>query len=168
MNQIYLGNRPTDFQRRAKRILESRSNPSPSPRPPCSRGLPKAPSAYNPIANPKRARARQLYIIERMQENGYITAAEAADAKKEDLKLRPLDETRVHAEYVAEMARQMIFAQHGNEAYTRGLNVYTTLNAGDQETAYTALRKGIMDYERRQHCQRPGTLCRSPQGSRRS
>ena len=53
------------------------------------------------------------------------------------------------------MARQLIFAQYGNEAYTRGLNVYTTLNAGEQEAAYRALRQGIMDYERRQHYRGP-------------
>ncbi len=61
----------------------------------------------------------------------------------------------MHAEYVAEMVRQLIFAQYGAEAYTRGLNVYTTLNAGEQEAAYAALRKGIMDYERRQHYRGP-------------
>ena len=119
-------------------------------------GLPKAPSAYNPINNPKRARSRQLYIIERMEENGFITEQEAIEAKKEELKIRSgLSNTRVHAEYVAEMARQLIFAQYGNEAFIRGLNVYTTLNAGDQEAAYTALRRGIMDYERRQHYRGP-------------
>ena len=53
------------------------------------------------------------------------------------------------------MARQLIFAQYGNEAYTRGLNVYTTLNAAEQEAAYVALRRGIMDYERRQQYRGP-------------
>ena len=56
----------------------------------------------------------------------------------------------VHAEYVAEMARQLIFSQYGEEAYTRGLNVYLTIDSADQMVAYRALRKGIMDYERRQ------------------
>ena len=78
-------------------------------------------------------------------------------ARKEELKIRTgADSTRIHAEYVAEMARQLIFAQYGNEAYTRGLNVYTTtLNAGEQEVAYKALRQGIMNYERRQHYRGP-------------
>lgn len=119
-------------------------------------GLPKAPSAYNPISNPKRARSRQLYIIERMEENGFISSQQAAEAKKEELKIRTgPDATRVHAEYVAEMARQLIFSQYGNDAYTRGLNVYTTLNAAEQEAAYFALRRGIMDYERRQQYRGP-------------
>ena len=114
-------------------------------------GLPKAPSAYNPIANPKRARARQLHIIDRMLENGFITADQAATAKKEELKVKTnSDNSRVHAEYVAEMVRQLMFTQYGDETYTRGLNVYTTLRASDQDAAYKALRRGIMDFERRQ------------------
>lgn len=91
-----------------------------------------------------------------MQEIGYITADEAAEAKQEKITIRSgYDNTRVHAEYVAEMVRQLIFSQYGNEAYTRGLNVYTSLNAGNQEAAYAALRRGIMDYERRQHYRGP-------------
>ena len=114
-------------------------------------GLPKAPSAYNPINNPKRARSRQLYIIERMQENGFITQAQADAAKAEELKIRSVTTpTTIHADYVAEMARQLMFAQYGTDVYTRGLNVYTTIKADDQEVAYQALRRGIMDYELRQ------------------
>jgi penicillin-binding protein 1A len=86
-----------------------------------------------------------------MQENGFITAEEAEAAKKQELKIRSgADNTRVHAEYVAETVRQLIYAQYGDEAYTRGLNVYTTVNAQQQDAAYKALRRGIMDYERRQ------------------
>ena len=119
-------------------------------------GLPKAPSAYNPISNPKRARSRQLYIIERMEEHGFITKEQAAAAKLEDLKIRTaMSGLNTHADYVAEMARQLMFAQYGTEIYTRGLNVYTTIRASDQQAAYYALRQGIMDYERRQHYRGP-------------
>jgi penicillin-binding protein 1A len=84
-------------------------------------------------------------------ENGFITAAEGETAKKEELKFRsPADNSRAHAEYVAETVRQLVHAQYGDEAYTRGLNVYTTISATQQEAAYRALRKGIMDYEKRQ------------------
>ncbi|RYE42959.1 MAG: penicillin-binding protein 1A [Hyphomicrobiales bacterium] len=156
MNQIYLGNRAYGFAAASETYFGKPLKSVSIAEAAMLAGLPKAPSAYNPISNPKRARIRQQYIIERMQENGFITAAQAAEAKQEDLKLRSgPDNTRVHAEYVAEMVRQLIFAQYGNEAYTRGLNVYTTLNAGDQEAAYLALRKGIMDYERRQHYRGP-------------
>jgi len=156
MNQIFLGNRAYGFAAASEvyfgKPLKSVSIAEAA----MLAGLPKAPSAYNPISNPKRARVRQLHIIDRMEENQFITAEEAAAARKEPLKIRTgTDSTRIHAEYVAEMARQLIFAQYGNEAYTRGLNVYTTLNAGEQEVAYRALRRGIMDYERRQHYRGP-------------
>ena len=156
MNQIYLGNRAYGFAAASEAYFGKPLKSVSIAEAAMLAGLPKAPSAYNLISNPKRARSRQLYIIERMQENGYITAEEAAEAKQEKITIRSgYDNTRVHAEYVAEMVRQLIFSQYGNEAYTRGLNVYTTLNAGNQEAAYAALRRGIMDYERRQHYRGP-------------
>ncbi|WP_431521246.1 penicillin-binding protein 1A [Diaphorobacter nitroreducens] len=166
MNQIYLGNRAYGFAAAAETYFGKPLKSISIAEAAMLAGLPKAPSAYNPISNPKRARIRQLYIIDRMLENGFITAEEATAAKQEDLKLRSsTDSTRIHAEYVAEMARQLIYAQYGPEAYTRGLNVYTTLNAGEQETAYTALRKGIMDYERRQHYRGPERFVSLPSAS---
>jgi len=113
-------------------------------------GLPKAPSANNPIVNPERAIARQRYIIDRMLENGFITPEQRDAARKQVLHYRTPSEVPVHAEYVAETARQLVFSQYGADAYTRGLNVYLTLDSGDQQLAYKSLRKGIMDYERRQ------------------
>jgi len=113
-------------------------------------GLPKAPSANNPIVNPERATIRQRYIIDRMLDNGFITAEQHEAARKQVLHYRRPSEVAVHAEYVAEQARQMIFNQYGPEAYTRGLNVWLTLDSGDQTLAYRALRKGILDYEKRQ------------------
>ena len=113
-------------------------------------GIPKAPSANNPIVNPDRATARQRYIIERMLENGFITVDQRDAARKQVLHYRAASEVAVHAEYVAEVARQMIFSQYGAEAYTRGLNVYLTLNAAEQTLAYHALRKGILEFEKKQ------------------
>ena len=156
MNQIFLGNRAYGFAAASEAYFGKPLKSVSIAEAAMLAGLPKAPSAYNPISNPKRARARQQYIIERMEENGFITAQQAEQAKKEELKIRTgPDNTRIHADYVAEMARQLIFAQYGNEAYTRGLNVYTTLNAAEQEAAYAALRRGIMDYERRQQYRGP-------------
>ena len=156
MNQIYLGNRAYGFAAASEAYFGKPLKSLSVAEAAMLAGLPKAPSAYNPISNPKRARLRQQYIIERMEENGFITAQQAAQAKSEELKIRTgPDNTRIHAEYVAEMARQLIFTQYGNEAYTRGLNVYTTLNAAEQEAAYGSLRRGIMDYERRQQYRGP-------------
>ena len=163
MNQIYLGNRAYGFAAAAETYFGKPLKSISVAEAAMLAGLPKAPSAYNPISNPKRARVRQLYIIERMEENGFITTAQAQEAKQENLKIRTnANSTRVHAEYVAEMARQLIFAQYGNEAYTRGLNVYTTLRASEQDVAYQSLRRGIMDYERRQHYRGPEQFIQLP------
>jgi len=151
MNQIFLGNRAYGFAAAAETYFGKPMKDLTIAEAAMLAGLPKSPSGNNPISNPARARARQLYIIDRMQENGFITAEAAEAAKKQELKVRSgSDNTAVHAEFVAETVRQLVFAQYGEEAYTRGLNVFTTINAAQQDTAYRALRKGIMDYERRQ------------------
>ena len=156
LNQIYLGNRAYGFAAASEAYFGKPLKNISIAEAAMLAGLPKAPSAYNPISNPKRARSRQLYIIERMDENGFITRDQAASAKLEDLKIRTaMSGLNTHADYVAEMARQLMFAQYGTEIYTRGLNVYTTIRASDQQAAYFALRQGIMDYERRQHYRGP-------------
>ena len=151
MNQIFLGNRSYGFAAASEAYFGKPLKDVTIAEAAMLAGLPKAPSAYNPIVNPKRARARQLYIIERMEANGFITSAQATAAKEEELKVKTgPDVDRVHAEYIAETVRQLVFSQYGEQSYTRGLNVFTTLRAADQTAAYKALRKGIMDYERRQ------------------
>ncbi|MGE5472409.1 MAG: penicillin-binding protein 1A [Bacteroidota bacterium] len=113
-------------------------------------GLPKAPSAYNPIVNPKRAKLRQQYVLRRMHELGFITAAQHEAALKEPLVVkRELGEYAVHAEFAAEMARQIAVERFPEDVYTRGMQVYTTLIKSEQEAAYASLRKGVMDYDRR-------------------
>ena len=151
MNQIYLGNRAYGFAAAAETYFGKPLKDLSVAEAAMLAGLPKAPSAYNPVANPKRARVRQQYIIERMLENGFISAAEAEAAKAEVLHIKTLaSRQKVHAEYVTEMVRQLMFAQYGEETYTRGLDVRTTLRSADQDAAYRALRRGIMDFERRQ------------------
>jgi penicillin-binding protein 1A len=152
MNQIFLGQRAYGFSTAAQTYFGKPLKDVSIAEAAMLAGLPKAPSAYNPITNPKRARARQQYIIERMEENGFITHEQAEQAKAEELKLRSMGSVRsqVHADYVAEMVRQVMVSQYGDEAYTRGLTVTTSLRAAEQEAAYRALRQGVLDYERRQ------------------
>jgi penicillin-binding protein 1A len=151
MNQIFLGNRAYGFAAAAETYFGKPLKDITVAEAAMLAGLPKAPSAYNPISNPKRARSRQLYIIDRMLDNDFISASQAERAKKEEIKIKSgPDNSRIHAEYVAETVRQLVFAQYGDETYTRGLDVYTTLRAADQDAAYKALRRGIMDFERRQ------------------
>ena len=151
MNQIFLGQRAYGFAAASEAYFDKPLKDVSIAEAAMLAGLPKAPAANNPIRNPKRARSRQLYIIERMADNNFITVEQAEVAKKEPLRLKSGQDTpRVHAEYVAETVRQLMFAQYGNETYTRGLNVYTTVKVADQDAAYKALRRGIMDFERRQ------------------
>jgi len=150
MNQIFLGQRAYGFAAASEIYFGKPLQDVTVAEAAMLAGLPKAPSAYNPITNPRRATVRQQYIIDRMLENGFITPQQHEAARSQPLKYRVPAEVAVHAEYVAEAARQMIFSQYGDEAYTRGLNVHLTLNSVEQMTAYRALRKGILDYERRQ------------------
>jgi len=150
MNQIYLGQRAYGFAAACETYFGKPLKDITVAEAAMLAGLPKAPSAYNPIANPKRATIRQLYIIDRMLENGFITAAQHDEARSQTLKYREPSDVPLHAEYVAEAARQLIFAQYGEDAYTRGLNVTLSIDSVEQIIAYRALRKGILDYERRQ------------------
>ena len=113
-------------------------------------GLPKAPSRYNPVADPERAKLRRDYILRRMRDLGYIDSAVYEIARAE------VDRARVHAgaieleaPYVAEMVRADLIARYGDEAYARGLHVYTTVDSRHQTEANDALRAGLLDYDRR-------------------
>ena len=155
MNQIYLGQRAYGFAAASEIYFGKPLKEITIAEAAMLAGLPKAPSAYNPITNPKRATLRQLYIIDRMLENGFITPEQHEAARAQQLKYRTPSELPVHGEYAAETARQLVYSQYGEEAYTRGLSVYLTVRAADQLVAHRALRKGIMDYERRQFYRGP-------------
>jgi penicillin-binding protein 1A len=165
MNQIYLGNRAYGFSAASDAYFGKPLKSISIAEAAMLAGVPKFPSTANPIANYTRAKRRQMYIIDRMLENGFITEAQAVAARAEDVKVRTgPDTSRVHAEYVAETVRQLIFAQYGEETYTRGLDVYTTIKSAEQQAAYRALRKGIMDFERRQAYRGPEKFIELPQG----
>jgi penicillin-binding protein 1A len=114
-------------------------------------GLPKAPSAYNPVTNPKRAKGRQEYVLRRMHELRYIDDVSYEDAHKAPLIVRQglREALPTHAEFAAEMARQVVFEAYGEGAYSRGLTVWTTVRRAEQESAYQAVRRGLLDYDRR-------------------
>ena len=150
MNQIYLGQRAYGFASAARVYFGKDLKDISLAEAAMLAGLPKAPSAYNPVVNPKRAKMRQEYILQRMLELHYITQDEYDQASKQPLVVKGAGrEFSVHAEYVAEMVRQMMYAQYREETYTRGLNVVTTIDSADQDAAYRAVRKGLMDYEHR-------------------
>ncbi len=163
MNQIYLGQRAYGFSSAAQIYFGKSLKEITVAEAAMLAGLPKAPSAYNPVANPKRATVRQQYILQRMKLLGYITEAQFEQAKIEKLQIKTNSaEFGIHAEYVAEMARQLVYEQFKEETYTRGFNVYTTIIKEEQEAAYAALRKGILDYERRHGYRGPEAIVELP------
>ncbi|HEY4541110.1 MAG TPA: penicillin-binding protein 1A [Noviherbaspirillum sp.] len=164
MNQIYLGQRAYGFASAAQIYFGKPLAEITVAEAAMLAGLPKAPSAYNPVANPRRARVRQQYILQRMRELGYITAPQYDEARQQTLVIKTNSaEFGVHAEYVAEMARQLVYEQFKEDAYTRGLNVYTTITKADQDAAYLAVRRGVMDYERRQGYRGPEAYIEIPE-----
>ena len=150
MNQIYLGQRAYGFAAACETYFGKPIKDINIAEAAMLAGLPKAPSAYNPVRNPKRATIRQQYIIDRMAENGFITPEQRDQAKAEPLKYRNKAPIPTHADYAAEAARMLMHEQYGADAYTRGLNVYTAINMTEQEAAYKAMRKGLLDFDRRQ------------------
>lgn len=163
MNQIYLGQRAYGFSSAAQIYFGKNIKDLTVAEAAMLAGLPKAPSAYNPVANPKRAKVRQQYILKRMMQLRYITQAQYEEAKAEELHTKSDSSSfGVHAEYVAEMARQLVYEQFKDETYTRGLNVYTTITKADQDAAYLSLRKGVMDYEKRHGYRGPEAVIELP------
>ena len=151
VNQIFLGQRAYGFAA-ASQIYFGKPLKEVTPAEAAMlAGLPKAPSAFNPVNNPRRAKTRQLYVLRRMHELRFINDDQYREAQSAPLQVRQgLRETiPTHAEHVAEMARQVVFDAYGEDAYTKGLIVYTTIRKADQEAAYAALRRGAIDYDRR-------------------
>lgn len=150
INQIFLGQRAYGFAAAAQIYFGKPLKDISIAEAAMLAGLPKAPSAYNPVVNPNRARIRQQYVLRRMHELGYINDTQHAAALKEPLVVkRELAGYAVHAEYVAEMARQITAERFPDDVYSRGMKVYTTIVKAEQEAAYLSLRKGVMDYDRR-------------------
>src|SRR5260221_11715744 len=151
VNQIYLGQRAYGFGAASQTYFGKSLDQLNLGEISMLAGLPKAPSLYNPIANPQRAKQRQQYVLRRMSELGYITSAQYDEAIKAPLRAkREVSESSVHAEFLAEMVRQALAEHYPEDVYTRGFRVYTTLRKADQEAAYDAVRKGALEYDRRQ------------------
>lgn len=150
INQIYLGQRAYGFAAAAQIYFGKPLKDLTVGEAAMLAGLPKAPSAFNPVVNPKRAKLRQQYVLRRMEELGFIDAGQHDEALKQVLVVkRETNEYAVHAEYVAEMARQIAADSFPEDVYTRGLRVYTTILKSDQDAAYSSLRRGVLDYDRR-------------------
>ena len=150
INQIYLGQRAYGFASAAQNYYGKALQDISLAEAAMLAGLPKAPSAYNPVANPSRAKLRQRYVLRRMQELGYINDDDLKAAQTAPLRARrDVNDFGVPAEFVAEMARQMVVEAFPDDVYSRGYKVITTLNRADQIAAAASLRRGVLDYDRR-------------------
>jgi penicillin-binding protein 1A len=150
MNQIYLGSRAYGFAEAAQTYFGKPLKDLDAAECAMLAGLPQNPAYVNPIKNPERAKARQLIALKRMHAAGVVDDEQYEQAKTERLGVRAPGEVDVHAEYVAEMARQQVFARYGEEAYSTGMKVITTLRAADQQAAYKAVRKTLIEREMQQ------------------
>ena len=150
MNQIFLGQRAYGFSSAAQIYFGKELKDITIAESAMLAGLPKAPSAYNPVSNFRRAKIRQEYILQRMRDLAYITPDDYKNAMAEELHIRGLgNEFSTRADFASEMVRQLLFTQYGEAIYSQGVDVYTTILKADQDAAYKAVRRGIFEYDLR-------------------
>ncbi|NWN92669.1 penicillin-binding protein 1A [Marinobacter adhaerens] len=150
LNKIYLGNRAYGIAAASQVYYNKPVNELSLAQMAMLAGLPKAPSAYNPLANPQRATQRRDWILGRMKEHGFISpdAYELAIQAPVTATYNAT-ETEVDADYVAEMARAEMVRRFGEDAYTDGYTVTLTVDSEDQQKATDALRDGLEAYDHR-------------------
>jgi penicillin-binding protein 1A len=150
LNQIYLGQRSYGFSSAAQAYFSKSLKELSVAEMAMLAGLPQNPARNNPAVNPKAARKRQHLVLKSMRELGYITETQYQQALKEVLHVSTRgQEFDTHAEYVAELARQQVFAEFKEESYTRGISVYTTILKADQDAAYESVRRNVLAYDQR-------------------
>jgi penicillin-binding protein 1A len=170
INRIYLGQRSYGFGAAAQTYFGKTLSELSLAEAAMLAGLPKGPSIYNPIVNPTAAKRRQRYVLRRMLDIGYIDESAYQQALEEPIKTvdwraaRDAGAGPVHAEYVAEIARQIAVGRFGEQATRRGLRVITTITRAEQEAAYEALRRGLMEYDRRHGYRGPEKTLKLPDG----
>ncbi|MED5620215.1 penicillin-binding protein 1A [Ideonella sp. BN130291] len=150
LNQIFLGQRAYGFAAAAQVYFGKPLDALSVAEVAMLAGLPQNPGFANPITSFDKARQRQLIVLRRMRVVGVIDDAQLAAAEKEKLQIRSPLKAFIHAEYVAEMARQAVHERYGDAAYTKGYRVHTSLVSQDQQTAWAAVRRGVLAYDRKQ------------------
>jgi penicillin-binding protein 1A len=151
LNKIYLGNRAYGVAAAASIYYNKPLDALTPAEAAMLAGLPKAPSRFNPVVNPERAKIRRDYILDRMGALGWLDLQLAEAAKKEPVQTTLFLDAAIEtsAPYVAEMVRARMVEQFGEAAYEMGLRVHTTLDPELQRAASLALRNALLDYDRR-------------------
>lgn len=158
LNKIYLGNRSYGVESAAQVYYGKSINELNLAQIAMIAGLPKAPSRYNPINDPKRAMIRRDWILGRMKDLGYITPEDYSEAVNQPVTASYHGaKVELEAPYIAEMVRQRMFEQYGQDAYTEGFKVYTTVSSDLQRAANLAVANGLMAYNERHGYQGPIT-----------
>jgi len=150
LNKIYLGNRAYGVAAAAQVYYGKQLDELTLAQVAMIAGLPKAPSTYNPVVDPERALVRRNYVLSRMRSLNYISDEAYARTSAEPVTAeRHANQIDVHAPYIIEMVRAEIVSQFGDEAYNRGLRVYTTVQNRLQKAANDSLWDGLVDYDQR-------------------
>ena len=150
INKIYLGHRSYGIQAAAQVYYGKPINQLNIAQLAMIAGLPKAPSAYNPITNPQRALERRNWILGRMQELGFITSLDYSDSVNQPVTASYHGaDIEIPAPYVAEMVRAELYETYGEKIYTDGMKAYTTIDSTMQRSANQALRTALLAYTER-------------------
>lgn len=151
INQIFLGHRAYGFVAAARTYFDKSLDELSLAEAAMLAGLPKAPSAYNPLTNLHRATIRQQYVLGRMRDAGFIDQAAHDAARETPIKVgSPRASRRENSgDYISEMARQIAVEQFGEDAYQMGLRIITTVRLDEQLAAQKALRNGVLAFDRR-------------------
>ncbi|MDQ8030582.1 penicillin-binding protein [Bordetella genomosp. 1] len=170
MNQIYLGHRAYGFAAASRTYFGKPLSQVTPAEAAMLAGIPKAPSRFNPISNRPRAELRQRYVLGRMYSLGYLTEPEYKEAMAQPIVMKSAEGTpaggyAIHGEYVAELARQLLYGVYQDNLYSRGINIYTTVTSKDQEAAYRAVREGVLEYTRRAPYPGPEEQLEMPAGT---
>ena len=165
MNQIYLGQRSFGFGSAAQTYFGKSLKELDVAEMAMLAGLPQNPARHNPAVNPKRAKQRQHQVLKAMRDLDYITEAQYQKALHETLHVSHRgQEFETHAEYVAELARQVVYAQFKEDSYTKGISVYTTILKADQDAAYESVRRNVLAYDQRHGYRGPEAFIDLPSG----
>jgi penicillin-binding protein 1A len=150
INQIYLGQRAYGFAAASQVYFGKPLSKVTIAEAAMLAGLPKAPSSYNPVVNPKRAKLRQAYVLRRMHELHFINDEQLELAQQQPIVAKHGNqEFGIKSDYLAEMVRQVVFEKYQEDTYTQGFRVYTTIRQRDQVAAYQALRSSVLEYDQR-------------------
>lgn len=169
MNQIFLGHRAYGFAAASRAYFGKPLTEITLAEAAMLAGIPRAPSRYNPITNYNEAKRQQVVVLRRMLNLGYINEAQYQEALDQTIEIKtaagmPAGGYKIHGEYVAELARQLLYGVYKDGIYSRGFNVYTTIDSKDQEAAYKSVRDAVLQYTRRARFPGPEGRVNLPQG----